>query len=179
MGEERGLFLNLSKCKLFWPSGISQSVVDKFPPEIKICKEEGTELLGAPISTSMNFVRDFVLGKVEKVKDSHGKLLSLKDAQMSYLLLKYCLNVSKLSYVLRVVNPSFDISDILKSFDISMHKTMEDILLATPIDSLSWRQSVLPVRLGGLGLQSAELIHDVAYFSSILMSFENVNKIFR
>ena len=72
----------------------------------------------------------------------------------------------ELGYLLRVVNPNFKISHILEDFDVSLHKTMEDIL-ATPIDNCSWRQCILPVRLGGLGLQSAELIHGVAFFVQI------------
>ena len=92
VGSKMGLFLNLSKCELFWPSGISQSVLDKFPGEIEVCKEEGTELLGAPISLSENFVQNFMVEKVNKVKKLHGKLTQLRDSQMSYLLLKSCLN---------------------------------------------------------------------------------------
>ena len=138
VGSKMGLFLNLSKCELFWPSGISQSVLYKFPGEIEVCKEEGTELLGAPISLSENFVQNFMVEKVNKVKKLHGKLTQLRDSQMSYLLLKLCLNVSKLGYLLRVVNPNFKISHILEDFDVSLHKTIEDIL-ATPIGIFPWR----------------------------------------
>jgi len=74
MGEERGLFLNLSKCEIFWPSGIHQSVKDKFPKEIKICEEDGTDLLGAPISTSKVFVETFLLKK--KLKRSKKSMRS-------------------------------------------------------------------------------------------------------
>mmetsp|Transcript_18456 Transcript_18456/g.23873 ORF Transcript_18456/g.23873 Transcript_18456/m.23873 type:complete len:393 (-) Transcript_18456:171-1349(-) len=95
---------------------------------------------------------------------------------MGYLLLKHCLNVSKLGYLLRVVDPSFDVSNVLKLFDNSLHRTLEDII-ATPINFASWEQCTLPVRFGGLGLQSAEMTHDLANFSSNVMNFDIVNQI--
>ena len=79
------------------------------PGEIEVCEEEGTELLGAPISFSENFYQNFMVEKVNKVEKLHGKLTQLWDSQMSYLLLKSCLDVSKLGYLLRVVNPNFNI----------------------------------------------------------------------
>ena len=59
----------------------------------------------------------------------------------------------------------FNVTEVLKSFDESVHSTLQDII-STPINKSSWKQCVLPVNLGGLGLQSAEMIHDIAFFSS-------------
>ena len=87
-GPRYGLFLNPSKCELFWPSG-NQT----FPEfESKIWRlSQGVSLLGSPLWGPDAFFADSVQTTVEKAKTLHQLLPYLQDPQVALHLLRSCL----------------------------------------------------------------------------------------
>ena len=53
------------------------------------------------------FVRDTVKRKVEKIGEAIALLPLLKDPQTEYVLLRSCLALPKISFLLRTVNTSY------------------------------------------------------------------------
>ena len=125
-----GLELNLGKCALLLPQGITRdsseeaeqpsgsgsqtedeqedqagcanvSIADLFS-EVKIT-EEGLRMGGAPIGTD-DFCTNFVSSKVEKVKDRIGRLRGI-DAQVAVSLLRKCI-VPALVFLSQVTPPT-------------------------------------------------------------------------
>ena len=67
-------------------------------------------------------------------------------------------------YTLRI-NPCFD-NTVVTRYDDLIRSTLQSILNVQLTDS-SWKQAILPVRLGGLGIQIASRTALPAYLSSV------------
>ena len=128
----------------------------------------GVTLLGAPIGQA-EFVRDTVKRKVEKIGDTIALLPLLKDPQTEYVLLRSCLALPKVSFLLRTVNTSY-FASLLKQFDALVREALIRILGA-PVDDPQWLQAKLPISLGGMGLRGAEDHASSAHVSSLLSSY--------
>ena len=65
-GPSRGLFLNIDKTELFWPTEDPRSREDGvFPPNIsRPCA--GVKLLGGPVSIDQSFCHGFSLKRISK-----------------------------------------------------------------------------------------------------------------
>ena len=87
-GPEVGLDLNLSNCKLFWPSGDS---FPEFPSNIK--RVDGLELLGSAIWGDDAFFKEFLCCRIDKVTSIKEKLALLEDPQLELHLI-FCEVVS-------------------------------------------------------------------------------------
>ena len=104
-GPDVSLHINLAKCEVFWPSGDQK--FPSFPPEIhRLCmSSNGVELLGSSIFRSHEFFDNFFKSRIAKVRDAQDRLADLDNPQIALHLLRSCLSLSKISYLLRTVPP--------------------------------------------------------------------------
>ena len=82
-------------------------------------------------------------------------------------LLRSCLSLCKINHLVRTVPKSL-VTDELLLFDEGLRSALSDIL-KTSISDLAWKQAVLPLRLGGLGLREASSTA-AAYTASVNVS---------
>ena len=165
-GPERGLHLQPDKSSIWSPSPPAPGVKDPLGCGIKLVEEAGIKLLGAPIGSS-EFVAQFVKKKVEKIKTITSLLPSLHQPHLEFVLLRSCLSLPKIVYILRTTDPSL-ISDLLLEFDSTSREALSCII-GGPLSDLSWQQAKLPISMGGVGLRAAE-DHAAAAFSTSLLS---------
>ena len=127
--------------------------------------EEGVTLLGAPLG-SHGFVSQQIQKKVDKIKAITDLLPLLEDSQTEFVLLRSCLSLPKISFLLRAVDTSPHIA-LLQEFDQVTREALIRILGA-PVGDRVWQQGKIPVSMGGLGLRAAEDHAPAAYAASVL-----------
>ena len=99
------------------------------------------------------FVKEKLEDRVEKVRGVVELLPLLKDPHSEFVLLRSCLSLPKIMFMLRAVNTT-DHQEQLSKFDSIIRGALSRILGATLTDD-QWAQASLPVAMGGLGLRSA------------------------
>ena len=122
---------------------------------------EGVRVLEVSLGGA-DFVRaelGLLLGKVAKFCQ---RTTELDHPQAATLLLSKCCGVCRVAHTLMVLHPSV-VRTFVPEFDQLMLDTVEKIS-GFSLDELRRSQAALPVRLGGLGLQSAALLSPVAFF---------------
>ena len=127
----------------------------------------GITLLGAPLGHH-GYEEEVILEKVNKVQEITSLLPDLKDPHAEFCLLRSCLSLPKMMFILRTVDTTAH-RHLLAQFD---HITREALsrILGAPLNELQWRQSKLPVHLGGMGLRAAMDHGAAAYATSLLQS---------
>ena len=156
--REIGLELNAGKCELF----VSGKVTDAseiharfktIAPEIKLMTSADLSPLGAPM---------FEDGIISKVTEKQSELITMIDklqalpAHQALFLLKNCLAIPKLTYILRC-SPTFKCHESLLSIDDTLRRGLEKVT-NIKMDSLAWIQASLPVKHGGLGIRRTSSI---------------------
>ena len=155
---------------MFWSSG-DQSFVD-FPPAVKrvvLPDVGGIDFLGSPIWGSPDFLSTFVGSVVDRVSILQTRLGDLEDPQVELLLLRSCLGVCKLNYLLRTIPPGSMDSELLRCDD-NLRRSLSSICNAS-ISDQSWLQATLPCSLGGLGLREASRASPAAFLGCCISSF--------
>jgi len=89
--------------------------------------------------------------------------LSLIHSHDALVLLKNSLSMPKLLYLLRTADCSNN--PLLTMFDISLRSGLSNIL-NVDLSDIQWLQASLPVRHGGLGIRSAQMLASSAFLSS-------------
>ena len=178
-GSKLGLELNTTKCEMFVFDGeaAERNLVRErarascagllFPSETEL------SLLGAPL------LKEGLLPAVQEKTSNLAVLqsrLNLLCAHQALFLLKNCLGLPKLLYVLRC-SPAWKVPEALKEFDESIRVSLSAIT-NTELDEKTWRQATLPVSLGGLGIRRTEEIALSAYLASIHSVQQLVSTIF-
>lgn len=159
-----GLSINPTKCELFFCSEVEAAIVNKFEavsPGIIIVNE--LTLLGAPI-TDNAFVKVFK-EKLRHLKLLFGRLTSLDNYQIAYYLLRNCLAIPKLVFLLRT-SPTWNNIDLIEEMDNCIKSTLETITNST-LSQDQWILSSLPVRSGGLGIRRVRDLALPAFLSSV------------
>ena len=87
----------------------------------------------------------------EKVQDIVQLLPLLKDPHSEFVLLRSCLSLPKIMFMLRAVNTT---AHQLSEFDSIIRGALSHIF-CSPLTDEQWAQASLPVAMGGLGLRSA------------------------
>ena len=119
---------------------------------------------------------DFTFSKrVEKVKESLGRLPDLQDSQMETALLRSCLALPKVSFSLRACPPDH-IRQGTALWDDTIRDALTD-LAGSPLPDWAWLKASLPSSRGGLNVRRASLHVPAAYISSIAQSRGLVEKI--
>ena len=113
----------------------------------------GVDLLGSPILGSEEFTEAYVLNKVDKVLAMQDHLDDLEDPQVELHLLRSCLGLSKVMFLLRTLPPG-SAPEAFKRFDAGLRRSLERITNSS-LDDPAWQQASLPINMDGLGLREA------------------------
>ena len=165
ISPQYGLYLNINKCEIYWPSG--DALFPEFPLDV-IRLKEGVCLLGSPLWGSEEFFQQNVNKTVDDALDIQLKTLEMEDPQVELHLLRSCLGICKINHLLRTV-PKDVIYDQLLKFDIGLRSTFLQII-HTSIPDHAWLQVSLPFRLGGLGIREAVRSSSAAFIASVNQS---------
>jgi len=87
------------------------------------------------------------------VLDSITENLELIEPHQAFFILKNCLSIPKLTYLLRSA-PCFNCKEELEAFDTTIRINTEKICYVT-FGKDNWSLASLPIQHGGLGLHSA------------------------
>ena len=96
-------FLNLSKCHVWWPKEPTESAKAAYPTELSQEYTEVTSILNAPLG-SHEYMEDNIVTKVQALEPLFETVATLENAHVSFTLLKFCLGVCKINYLLRVTS---------------------------------------------------------------------------
>ena len=164
--EKVGLELNTSKCELFCcSSSQSQELFDQVSaacPGVRMQTEDDLVLLGSPMFGNA------VKKTIEEKKCDLERMISrlqLLSAHHALFLLKNCLSIPKLLYVLRT-SPAWAAASDLRMFDDAIRNGLR-ILTNNRLEDSAWTQATLPVRQGGLGIRRTEQLSYSAYLASV------------
>ena len=156
-GEPRGLTLSRAatvqppstpKSVVWSPmSGVGENEQDPLLRGIpKVRAGDGIVVLGAPVGYC-GFVKEKLEGRVEKVRGVVELLPLLKDPHTEFVLLRSCLSLPQIMFMLRAVN-TLDHQEQLAEFDSIIRGALS-------LSDEQWAQASLPAAMGGLGLRSA------------------------
>ena len=155
---EIGLQLNLQKREVVMDDSTmipKSSILNHF---IKVCKEDMT-LLRAPVFKGS--AQDTVLKqKVEQLQKAMERL-SFVHSHDALVLLKSSLSMPKLIYFLRTSNCCDN--PLLTTFASTLKQGLSSVLNVDLTES-QWLQASLPVRHGGLGIRSVQMLAPSAFW---------------
>ena len=109
--------------------------------------------MGSPILGSEGFTEAYVLNKVDQVLAMQDHLDDLEDPQVELHLLRSCLGLCKVMFLLPTLPPG-SAPEAFKRFDAGLRRSLERITNSS-LDDLAWQQASLPINMGGLGLRQA------------------------
>ena len=171
-GPSRGLHLNRGKSLLIVPPGASPSP-SSLPAGVPT-SDGGFVLLGCPIGPAAH-CSSIAMERISRVQNTLLKLRDIQDCQMETSLLRSCLSLPKISFMLRTCAPHLILS-ALSAFDDIMRDTLAD-LCGSPISDWSWLKASLPVSMGGLNLRRALLHAPAAFVGSLCNSHSLITQI--
>jgi len=109
------------------------------------------------------------------VLDSITENLELIEPNQAFFILKNCLSIPKLTYLLRSA-PRFKCKEEFETFDTAIRINTEKISNVT-FGKDSWSQASLPIQHGGLGLRSAADLSLPCFLSSSFACQGLVNRL--
>ena len=142
---------------------VDQDPLERGIPKVKA--GEGIVVLGAPIGYNA-FVKEKLESRVEKVRNAVQLLPLLQDPHTEFVLLRSCLSLPKIMFILRALN-TLDYQEPLMEFDSIIRGALSH-LLGSPLTDIQWAQASLPVAMGGVGLRSAVDHAPVAHAVSLI-----------
>jgi hypothetical protein len=166
--REVGLEINQGKCELSILNHSSEEALqteglfrDLFP-RLRVTVLSEASLLGSPLSEGG------ISAAIREKREDLERLvsrLSLIESHQAYVLLKNCLSLPKLQYILRA-SPAYKRGEELEEFDGVLVAALSTITNVS-FEGESLEQAVLPVRLGGLGIRLSKDIALPAFISSL------------
>ena len=165
-GPAVGLHLNAQKSRV-WCGDAADTDPDPLGRGVPRAQSNGYELLGAPVG-DFSFSRDIVDDRILKIANLLDLLPSLNNSHVSFNLLRYCFSLPKFSYCLRTCEPSH-LLPTYRHFDSLQYSTL-GLLIGQSLGESARQQASLSVKLGGVGLRSAESHCSAAFISSVIHS---------
>jgi len=159
-GPPLGLELSIAKCEMCGPR--SEQVPECFDSVVK--RQGGFECLGVPIGPT-EFCQAHTAARFVKIDSLLEKLPTLNDTQSAMLLLRYSLSFCRAVFTMRTCPSDFIVMQ-LKALDDKVMSSLRNIL-DQGLSGSAITQAALPIRLGGLGLRSAEHHAPAAYIASL------------
>ena len=156
-GPSLGLHLNRSKSLLFIPEEVVASN-SPLPSDIPITRR-GFCLLGPP-----DYCEEIFTDRNARVRVSLVALRDMGDSQPETTLLRSCLALPKVSFILRTCPPTH-IRQAATDFDHALRLALESIV-GGRLSDWSWLKATLPSSLGGLNLHSASLHAPAAFIAA-------------
>lgn len=159
-----GLEINFNKCELFFPSSADRDSVSKFSllaPGIRVLNKNQLRLLGAPLTVEA--LHDCISEKSKSLSLLCSRL-DILPSHVAFFILKNCLAIPKLTYILRC-SPCWLYEDGLSKIDTIIRQSLENITNNRLTES-SWSLATLPISRGGLGIRSAVSLALPCFLSS-------------
>ena len=119
-----GLHLNRTKSLLFIPEEVDASL-SSLPSDIPTTRN-GITLLGSPIGPPP-YREEVFMGRIAKVKSSLVALRDIGDSQIETSLIRSCLALPKVSFILRTC-PIGHFRHAAEEFDIAIHEALESTM---------------------------------------------------
>jgi hypothetical protein len=192
-GPKYGIILNARKCQLLMgtftcdieaeelkslltdPDGPYKFSADKVhihPDNGGAEADYGAVCLGTPIGSTL-----FVLGKIQEklveVQAEATKLQLLReDPQAFFMLMRKCLNY-KVNHYLRTISPAITTIHLVPQFNVIMKSTLEAFMNVT-FSEIQWKQAMLPLCDGGLGLGIDPMVPFAAFAASFYVSYQGL-----
>ena len=113
----------------------------------RVSSESGITVLGAPVG-SEQYVKEVIESRIEKIREVTGLLRLIKDSHCEFVLLRSCLALPKVMFLLRSLDTT-PYGDLLEEFD-SITRGALSTILGPPVSDLQWEQAKLPVPMGGV-----------------------------
>lgn len=169
--SEVGLEVNFNKCELFSTNPYILEATSKFKhliPSILLVDKSQWRLLGAPLT-------DEALSSCLEEKSQSLSLLCSRlqsiPSHAAFYILKNCLAIPKLTYLLRC-SPCWRCEEGLLNIDNIIRKSLENIT-NNSFNEVNWLQATLPVPKGGLGIRASSSLSLPCFLSS----FSSVQKL--
>jgi len=174
-----GLEINNSKCELLIVNNTTSQersqttklFQDVFP-SISIPAPDLWQLLGSSLHQDST---PLYLEAKTKMLDNIIENLELIEPHQEFFILKNCLSIPKLIYLLRRA-PCFKCKEKLEVFDTAIKTNMEKICNVS-FGNENWSQASLPIRHAGLGLCSAADLSLPCFLSSSHACKDLVNRL--
>jgi hypothetical protein len=170
-----GLKLNLPKCQALLPSSPPASLVqdcqDRYLPHSTL----SILALGTILSRDPILVSEYLLNQVIKLhKPFFTTLLDQRlTHQHFFTLLRFCM-LPRMNYWSRTTHPgSFSLA--ARKFDQLVSDTFCQRLNLPALTDVAHAQLQLPVRLGGFGLASVQIVSPASWYSSFAQSFTRIH----
>ena len=104
--------------------------------------------------------------KMESIQNTCDKLFILNDSQVSLLLLRACLGVCKVNFLLRVL--PYSLSHVWAPQVRACLKKAVDSIVGAPLSEVQWQQASLPCNSGGLGIRDPVMVAPFAHVASVI-----------
>nr|GEX91934.1 putative reverse transcriptase domain-containing protein [Tanacetum cinerariifolium] len=141
-GPRCGLFLNVDKTELFWPSEDPRSRLEGVFPHNISRPLHGVKLLGGPVSVDADFSSALVMKRISKTIGLLDAIAKINDPQCELLLIRACAGVSKLYFDMRTCPPRvFELAQL--SFDIALRDVLNYAFIASRLQSDSLQTKLL------------------------------------
>ena len=86
-------------------------------------------MLGSGVTSSPTFTKEIVTTRVNKSQMEMKSLIGIPDPQVSLLLLRSCLGMTKLNYCVRTADPAV-IEEPMRSLESTIIETLRHIVAA-------------------------------------------------
>lgn len=169
--EKMGLKVNTDKCEIFLMDEKNEkeiSEIETIYPGIKKVNE--LTLLGSAITLNAG---EIILTKKRKELELLFSRLEILNKHVAYFLLKNCLGIPKLTYIIRTM-PLWKYPELVNSIDSLLKDTIENICNTQIPD---YTIPSLPCRFGGLGIRKISDIMYPAFLSSVNSTSVLVNNL--
>ena len=169
-GPGIGLTLNETKTEVcYLHSGASSSSTNF--GNAKIITPEDLTLLGATFGSEQ--AMESAIAKLASDVSIFCKNLEDVGAHQCFFLLKNCLLIPKMLYLMRS-SPIFKMQDSLRSLENCFKDALCKVLNLN-FTERQWNQSVLPAKLGGLGIRSPSDLSLPAFLASVTSNTDLIN----
>lgn len=179
LSAEIGLSVNTNKCEVFALSSsddVSESFYhnfDSIAPGISVMSRDTAVILGTAVfNDGVTFTLEDKVCKLSCLIER----LKLLDRHDAFFLLKNCVAIPRLLYVLRTSRCSSH--PLLVKYDQILRQGLEFIVNSN-IDDTAWLQATLPVSFGGLGLRCATDLAEPSFLASVFSVSNSVRQIVR
>ena len=173
-GPAYGLFKNDTKGEFYTPFC---AVKEDFEPRRELTVQykykhakQGFEklLLGGPLGGEA-FEAERALEQTRELTKGAGHLKRVQDAQLEFVLLKYCV-CTVIMHLLRMLEPG-TMRESIQYHEKVVRKQIGRITMEAgrkpELPDLTWQWAQQPVREGGLGIQNLQLVAPAAYMASM------------
>lgn len=169
--QELALEVNTEKCEIFFLNQRNENEIKEFEEIFAGIKEvDELVLLGSAIT--LNAGEKLLKKKENELKLLFNRLDSL-NKHVAYYLLKHCLGIPKLTYLIRTM-PMWKYPEFVGKIEQSMKEVLEKIC---NIEITEYYHQIvsLPCRFGGLGIRKISDIMYLSFLSSVISTSVLVN----